>query len=60
MSAGRTYVLDLVLVEVGDHVDDDPGQGAPEVDQLMQDERHDAGSQDVVLHVGVPRSPHAF
>ena len=46
--------LDLVLVEVGDAVDEDPGEGTPEVDDLVHDEGHDAGGEDVVLHVCVP------
>ena len=26
----------------------------------MQDERHDAGGEDIVAHPGVPRNPHAL
>lgn len=46
--------LNLVLVEVGDAVDDDPGETAAEVDNLVHAEAQDAGSEDIVLHVGVP------
>lgn len=46
--------LDLVFVEVGDAVDDYPGEGTAEVDELVHDEGHDARGEDVVLHVCVP------
>lgn len=55
-----TYVLNLVLVEVGYPVDDDPGQTAAEVDDLVHEEAHDAGGEDIVADVGVPRSPHTL
>lgn len=46
--------LDLVFVEVGHAVDDYPGEGTAEVDELVHGEGHDAGGEDVVLHVCVP------
>lgn len=55
-----TYVLNLVLVEERDAVDDDPRQTTAEVDDLVHEEAHDAGGEDVVADVGVPRRPHAL
>lgn len=55
-----TYGLNLVLLEVGNLVDDDPWQGAAEVDDLVHDEAHDTGGEHVVADVCVPRSPHAL
>lgn len=55
-----TYVLNLVFPEVGDLVDDDPGQTAAEVDDLVHDEAHDTGGEHIVADVCVPRSPHAL
>jgi hypothetical protein len=46
--------LDLVFVEVGHAVDDDPGERAAEVDEFVHHEGHDAGCENVVLHVCVP------
>ena len=58
MARGReTYGLDLVPVEPWYHTDDDPGQGAAKVDDLVHGERHDAGGEDIVLHERVPRRP---
>ena len=45
-----TYVLNLVLVEEGDGIDDDPGQRSSEVDSLVHDEAENAGGEDVILH----------
>ena len=47
-------ILDLVLVEIGDSVDDDPGDTASEVNALVHDEAQDSGCEDIVLHVLVP------
>lgn len=47
-------VLDLELLEVGDLVHDDEGQAAAEVDNLVHDKAHDAGSEGIVLHEKVP------
>ncbi|EKG20031.1 hypothetical protein MPH_02662 [Macrophomina phaseolina MS6] len=60
-NGGRgTHSLNLVLVEERDAVDDDPRQRATKVDDLVHDERHDAGGQDIVVHVGVPGKPEAL
>lgn len=51
---GDLLALQLVLVEVGDATDDDPGETAAEVDCFVHDETHDSSREDVVLHVGIP------
>ena len=51
---GDFLPLNLVLVEVGDLADYDPGNAAAEVDDLVHDEGHDSGGEDIVLHVRVP------
>lgn len=53
----QTYVLDLVLVEGGYGVDNDPGQTAAKVDNLVHHEGHDAGGEGVILHEQIPRGP---
>lgn len=47
-------VLDLVLVEIGDAIDDDPWETASKVDEFVHDEAHDSGCKDIVLHELVP------
>lgn len=54
------YILNLVFVEVTYVVDNDPGQRAAKVDNFVHQKGHDASSENVVLHVGVPRSPQAL
>lgn len=54
LPGGNLGRLNLILVEIRDLVDDDPGQTAAKVDGLVHDETHDAGREDIVLHVGVP------
>lgn len=49
-----TDILELVFVEVRDAVDNDPGEGPSEVDDLVHDESHDASGEDVVLHPKIP------
>ena len=49
--------MNLVFVELWHAVDNDPGEGASEVDELMHGEGHDSSSEDIVLHVGIPGSP---
>ena len=56
----KSHLLDLVFPEHGQHVDYYPGQRATKVDGLVHDEGHDACSEDIVLHVGVPGHPHAL
>lgn len=55
-----THVLDLVLVEGGDGVDNDVGETAAEVDDLVHHEGHDTGGEGVILHIQVPSSPEAL
>lgn len=51
---GDLALLDLVLVEIGDVSDNDPGETATEINDLVHDEAHDSGGQDIILHVEVP------
>lgn len=51
---GDFLPLNLVLVEIGDAVDDDPGDAASEVDKFVHDERHDSGGENIVLHICIP------
>lgn len=53
-------MLNLVLAEIGDAVDDDPGKRAAEVDGFVHHKGHDASGEDVVLHVCVPGHPEAL
>lgn len=53
-----TYLLHLVLSEVWNTVDDDPGQRTAKVKDLVDEERHDTRGQDVVTHPCVPGQPH--
>jgi len=55
-----TYVLNLVLVEVRHTVDDHPWDGAAEVNNLVHEEGHDTGGQNIVSDEGVPGSPETF
>jgi hypothetical protein len=52
--SGDFLVLDLVFVEIGDSIDDNPGDASAEVDNLMHDEAQDSGREDIILHVLVP------
>lgn len=56
----EAYVLDFVFVEVGNCVDNDPGQRPAKVHDFMHHERHNARCEDVILHVCVPCGPEAF
>lgn len=49
--------MDLVLVEVGHVIDQEPWEGSAKVDQLVHDKGHYASREDIVAHVGVPGSP---
>ena len=51
---GDLLPLNLVLVEVGDPADYDPGDAAAEVDGLVHHKGHDSSREDIVLHVRVP------
>lgn len=52
-----TYVLNLVLVEVGNAVDNDPGKRAAEVDEFVHQKGHDTSGEDIVADVGIPGHP---
>jgi hypothetical protein len=51
---GNLLVLDLVLVEIGDSVDDDPRDASSKIHHLMHNEAQDSGREDIILHVLVP------
>ena len=53
----RSYVLDLVLVEVGYLVHDEPRQGPSKVYDFMHYERQDSGGEYIILHESVPCRP---
>ena len=46
--------LDLILVEVGNSTDYDPGKTPAKIYNLVHDEAHDPGGKDIVLHICVP------
>lgn len=46
--------MDLIFVEVGDQADYNPGQTASKVDEFVHDKAHNAGCQNIVLHVCIP------
>ena len=50
-----TDFLQLVLVEVGEGVDDHPWERSAEVDDLVHEEAHEAGRESVILHPQIPR-----
>lgn len=52
-----TYVLDLVLVEVGNAVDNDPRKRAAEVDEFVHQEGHDTSGEHIVANVRIPGHP---
>lgn len=52
--SGDLLVLDLVLVEIGDAVDDDPGYASPKVYTFVHDKAQDPSREDIILHVLVP------
>ena len=52
--------MNLVSIEVTQAIDKDPWQRAAEVEQLVDDERHDAGGQDIILHPRIPRDPQSL
>ena len=47
-------VLDLVLVEIGDSINDNPGNASAKVHNFMHDEAHYPSREDIILHVLVP------
>lgn len=55
-----TYTLNLVSVEETQAIDEDPRKRAAEVEQLVDDEGHDAGGQDIILHPRIPCDPQSL
>lgn len=62
MSGGRfaTYTLNLVSLEETQAIDEDPLKRAAEVEQLVDDEGHNAGGQDIILHPRIPCDPQSL
>jgi len=57
-SGSRDFlVLNLVLVEIGNAIDDNPRKGAAEVDKFVHQEGHDTSGEDVVANVRIPGHP---
>lgn len=54
------YILDLVFVEVWYAVDNHPWKRTPKVYDLMHHKGHDPSSQNIVLQVRIPGSPHTL
>lgn len=54
LGGGHLLSLDLVLLEIWDLADDDPGERATKVDRFVHDKTHDTGGENIVVHVGVP------
>jgi hypothetical protein len=50
-------LLNLVLVEIGNAVDNHPRERATEVDEFVHQEGHDTSGEHIVANVGVPRHP---
>ena len=55
-----TYTLNLVSLEETQAIDEDPRKRAAEVEQLVDDEGHDAGGQDIILHPRIPCDPQSL
>lgn len=53
-------MLNLIAVEVGHSVDENPGDRSTKVDDFMHHKGHYTGSQNIVLHEGVPCCPEPF
>lgn len=51
-------ILNLPSLKVRDSITNHPWQAATKVDELMHDEGHDTGSEDIIRNPGVPGSPH--
>lgn len=52
-----TYVLNLVLVEIGNAVDNDPGKRAAKVDEFVHQKGHDTSGEHIVANVRIPGHP---
>lgn len=55
-----THTLNLVLPKEPERIDDNPRQSTTEIHDFMHKEGHEAGSQDIVLHVSVPCCPESL
>lgn len=55
-----TYTLNLVSLEETQAIDEDPRKRAAEVEQLVDDEGHNAGGQDIILHPRIPCDPQSL
>lgn len=55
-----TYTLNFVSVEKTRAIDEDPRKTAAEVEQLVDNEGHDAGSQDIILYPRIPCNPQSL
>lgn len=53
----RTYTLNLILIEVWNETDDNPGESTAKVDDFVHHEGHNARRKGVVLNVSIPCSP---
>lgn len=51
-------ILNLPFLEVRDSITNHPRQAATKVDELMHDEGHDTGSEDIICDPSIPGSPH--
>lgn len=60
LHAGQLGRLQLVPSEPRNLVDDKPRQRSEEIHKLVQQEKHQPGGQDVVVHEHVPRRPIFF
>lgn len=59
-SKHTSHILDFPLPEVRNHINDNPRQTPSKVDCLVCYEAHDAGGEDIILHICVPSEPQAF
>lgn len=55
-----TYTLNLVSIEETQAIYEDPWKRAAEVEQLVNDEGHDAGGQNIILHPRIPCDPQSL
>ena len=53
-------MLDLVFVEVGYAVDDEPRERAAKINEFVHHERHDSSGENIVPHIGIPCCPQAL
>lgn len=53
----KTNILNLVLVEVGYPVNDEPRKSSSKVYHLVHHKGHDASGESIVLHIDIPGCP---